>query len=332
MPTTITKSKPPANNNDREAILAKAAAMASTAANNNKRKRQVANVSLDAIPRVLQHHVNIINLGGCPRCNSTKAKLSPDSIGGTVQKYGCKNCKKVYHENTPRPPILLDGVQPPTDYQVLLSKDEQMFLGKGRLQQVATRTYAEITKREIHQDKLIFEQKKKVLQHQLKEKRRKIFQLLGLPFDDDDEEEEDDVSDDDNAPLMSLKGKKHDTLEEEVTDTVGGSETESKKNSAVSGDTTKGDKSPIDEATKAKSTSSNPFRDTILLLRCETHKLEHRVSLHQHHQAMIEGGEDEEVDITNDAVLRPRSKYQLASRIIQEGGDEVTIYEVGDTR
>jgi hypothetical protein len=74
MPTTITKSKPPANN-DREAILAKAAAMASTAANNNKRKRQVANISLDAIPGVLQHHVNIINLCGCPRCNSTQAKL-----------------------------------------------------------------------------------------------------------------------------------------------------------------------------------------------------------------------------------------------------------------
>lgn len=330
MPTTITnKSKPPANN-DREAILAKAAAMASTAANNNKRKRQVANISLDAIPGVLQHHVNIINLSGCPRCNSTQAKLwvSKNNTGGTVQKYGCKNCKKVYHENTPRPPIQ----HPPTDYQVL-SKDEEMFLGKGRLQKVATRTYAEITKREIHQDKLIFEQKKKVLQHQLKEKRRKIFQLLGLPFDDDDEEEEnDDDSDDDNAPLMSLKGKKHDTLEEEVTDTVGGNETESKKNSAVSGDTTKGDKSPIDEATKAKNTSSNPFRDTILLLRRETHKLEQRVSLHQQHQAMIEGGEDEEVDITNDAVLRPRSKYQLASRIVQEGGDEVTIYEVGGIR
>ena len=151
MPTITTKSKPSAN--DRDAILAKAAAVASAAAaNNNKRKRQSSSVikaSLDIIPGVVQHHVNVINIGGCPRCNCTQAKLAGKNSGDGIQKYGCKNCKKVYHENTPRPTsapiVVMDMAQSPTtdnNYQIL-SKDEQMYMGKERLQQVATRTYAE---------------------------------------------------------------------------------------------------------------------------------------------------------------------------------------------
>lgn len=158
------------------------------------------------------------------------------------------------------------------------------------------------------------------LQGQLREKRRNISKLLGIPLEEDFE----------NTDQTARIGNCGSNI------------------------------------TKGASQSKNPFRETILLLRHETPKLERAVTRllnhHRNHSSTspltimeVEGdianyldthqqmmAEDEELsstaDVVNDHLPKSASKcnesYKLASRIMQEGGEEIDIFEkcTGDDR
>mmetsp|Transcript_34445 Transcript_34445/g.56302 ORF Transcript_34445/g.56302 Transcript_34445/m.56302 type:complete len:300 (-) Transcript_34445:204-1103(-) len=256
---------------------------------------------LDAIPERIEDLLKVINIGGCPHCGSIEMKKygKVKLRGCLVQRYLCKACSKAFRELTEK------------------ADAHRTFEGRQKLQALFHYAYGELVKKEMTADELDFERKMTSLQDQLRAKRRNISKLLGIPLD------EDCVDNDQTARVDN-----------------GGS-----------------------NLTKGASQAKNPFRETILLLRHETPKLERAVTRmlihHRDHSSIspssimeVEGGitnhysdtqqqlmaEEEELDVVNDqppnSVSKCNESYKLASRIMQEGGEEIEIFEkcTGDDR
>ena len=280
---------------------------------------------LETIPSTLVDLQRIINMGGCPRCGHIDAGKCGKIKGGTVQKYRCKHCKCYYHE-CQNDYVRKEARLTPDVYQ------DHTLEGKQRVITLANHAYEQITKNEMNQDEKIFQQRIQVLYAQLVEKRRNVSKLLGIILPTVALGEEDN---NDNNNSLQLTNNNNSGID---------GETSEKKIDSTSNST---DSKEGGGEADTKSTSNNnnnnsvdPFRDAILLLRNETSKLEQRMfALQQRQDQMMKSGEeDEEVDILNDD-NPPRTPmllganggggatYQLASKIVQEGGEEITIYE-----
>ena len=279
---------------------------------------------LDTIPSTLVDLQRIINMGGCPRCGHIDAGKCGKIKGGTVQKYRCKHCKCYYHE-CQNDYVRKEARLTPDVYQ------DHTLEGKQRVITLANHAYEQITKNEMNQDEKIFQQRIQVLYAQLVEKRRNVSKLLGIILPtvavEEDNNDNDNSMQQTNNNNSGIDGetseKKIDSTSNSTDSKEGGGEADTKSTS-----------------NNSNNNSVDPFRDAILLLRNETSKLEQRMfALQQRQDQMMKSGEeDEEVDILNDD-NPPRTPmllganggggatYQLASKIVQEGGEEITIYE-----
>ena len=279
---------------------------------------------LDTIPSTLVDLQRIINMGGCPRCGHIDAGKCGKIKGGTVQKYRCKHCKCYYHE-CQDDLVRLYARLTPDIYQ------DHTLEGKQRVITLANHAYEQITKNEMNQDEKIFQQRIQVLYAQLVEKRRNVSKLLGIILPtvavEEDNNDNDNSMQQTNNNNSGIDGetseKKIDSTSNSTDSKEGGGEADTKSTS-----------------NNNNNNSVDPFRDAILLLRNETSKLEQRMfALQQRQDQMAKAGEEEEeVDILSDD-NPPRTPmllganggggatYQLASKIVQEGGEEITIYE-----
>lgn len=279
---------------------------------------------LETIPSTLVDLQRIINMGGCPRCGHIDAGKCGKIKGGTVQKYRCKHCKCYYHE-CQNDYVRKEARLTPDVYQ------DHTLEGKQRVITLANHAYEQITKNEMNQDEKIFQQRIQVLYAQLVEKRRNVSKLLGIILPtvavEEDNNDNDNSMQQTNNNNSGIDGetseKKIDSTSNSTDSKEGGGEADTKSTS-----------------NNNNNNSVDPFRDAILLLRNETSKLEQRMfALQQRQDQMAKAGEEEEeVDILNDD-NPPRTPmllganggggatYQLASKIVQEGGEEITIYE-----
>ena len=279
---------------------------------------------LETIPSTLVDLQRIINMGGCPRCGHIDAGKCGKIKGGTVQKYRCKHCKCYYHE-CQNDYVRKEARLTPDVYQ------DHTLEGKQRVITLANHAYEQITKNEMNQDEKIFQQRIQVLYAQLVEKRRNVSKLLGIILPtvavEEDNNDNDNSMQQTNNNNSGIDGetseKKIDSTSNSTDSKEGGGEADTKSTS-----------------NNNNNNSVDPFRDAILLLRNETSKLEQRMfALQQRQDQMAKAGEEEEeVDILTDD-NPPRTPmllganegggatYQLASKIVQEGGEEITIYE-----
>ena len=279
---------------------------------------------LETIPSTLVDLQRIINMGGCPRCGHIDAGKCGKIKGGTVQKYRCKHCKCYYHE-CQNDYVRKEARLTPDVYQ------DHTLEGKQRVITLANHAYEQITKNEMNQDEKIFQQRIQVLYNELVEKRRNVSKLLGIILPtvavEEDNNDNDNSMQQTNNNNSGIDGetseKKIDSTSNSTDSKEGGGEADTKSTS-----------------NNNNNNSVDPFRDAILLLRNETSKLEQRMfALQQRQDQMAKAGEEEEeVDILNDD-NPPRTPmllganggggatYQLASKIVQEGGEEITIYE-----
>ena len=275
---------------------------------------------LETIPSTLVDLQRIINMGGCPRCGHIDAGKCGKIKGGTVQKYRCKHCKCYYHE-CQNDYVRKEARLTPDVYQ------DHTLEGKQRVITLANHAYEQITKNEMNQDEKIFQQRIQVLYAQLVEKRRNVSKLLGIILPtvavEEDNNDNDNSMQQTNNNNSGIDGetseKKIDSTSNSTDSKEGGGEADTKSTS-----------------NNNNNNSVDPFRDAILLLRNETSKLEQRMfALQQRQDQMMKSGEeDEEVDILSDDNPPPPrvangggATYQLASKIVQEGGEEITIYE-----
>ena len=243
---------------------------------------------LDYIPSRIEDIVKLITLGGCPQCGCFECIKKGKVGGGSIQKYVCKECNKKFHESS------------------VISKNEGTYVdrtmeGKERVQALFQYGYGEAIQREMAEDKLNFQRRVQVLQEQLREKRRNISKLLDLHFLIDEDE------------------KDPSTISKHVQ--------EKKK------------------VGKIEQQHANPLRSTILLLRKEmAPKLEQTVArlLSERDKLRHEGlmqniilEEEQIIDVVTTAQATciasseggNNGRYELASRMLQDGGEEIEIFE-----
>ena len=292
----------------------------------NKTSQMLIMPPLETIPSTLVDLQRIINMGGCPRCGHIDAGKCGKIKGGTVQKYRCKHCKCYYHE-CQNDFVRKEARLTPDIYQ------DHTLEGKQRVLTLANHAYEQITKNEMNQDEKIFQQRIQVLNTQLVEKRRNVSKLLGMILPTIALGEED--NNDNNNNSMQLTNNNNNGIDGETSE----KKIDSTSNCTDSKEGGGGEADSKPNNNNNNNNSVDPFRDAILLLRNETSKLEQRMfALQQRQEQMAKAGEeDEEVDILNDdnPPRTPRlpgangngATYQLASKIVQEGGEEITIYE-----
>lgn len=180
------------------------------------------------------------------------------------------------------------------------------FESKRKMKRLFDHAHATLAKQEMAADELEFQRKMTFLRDQLIEKRKNISRLLGGASEEDCER---------NAPAPSIEN--------------GGS---------------------TNPSTEKGSQAENPYKEMILLLRDETPKLERAVDallMHQRNQSIVEGHgdstaflgtrqqkwavEEASVDVVSYDAPKIASEcnesFKLASRIIQEGGEEIEIFE-----
>lgn len=183
------------------------------------------------------------------------------------------------------------------------------FESKRKMKRLFDYAHAKLAKQEMAADEVEFQRRMTSLRNQLIEKRKNVSRLLGGTLEEDCER---------NAPAPTIENDRSTT-----------------------------------PSTENASRAKNSYRAMILLLREETPKLERAVDtllIHQRNQPIVEGHgdasaflgtrqqkwaeEEATVDVVSDDAPKIASEcnecFKLASRIIQEDGEEIKIFEKCD--
>ena len=255
---------------------------------------------LEKIPARIKELVNLIKIGGCTSCGCTECHRVQLR---SSKNYRCNECKWEF------------AISSKSKHRNKTYRD-RTFEGKQRLLALVKYANEEIVKREMEADRVEFEQQMVEMKMKLSTKRRNISKLLDIPLGVEDEE------------IVQPKKKKRGRSPKKEEEAKGGTDVQQVE---------------------------DPLKEMILLLRNETPQLEGSVSrlLHYYRNTPSvvnsndnagedatkaanessvdekqESKEDDPVDIVTDQPSRcNKAGYQLASRFIQDDGEEIEIYE-----
>ncbi|KAL3781037.1 hypothetical protein ACHAW5_004239 [Stephanodiscus triporus] len=310
---------------------------------------------LDAtVPSVVEDLAWIISVGGCPECGSTTDCARVGERTGSSSRsrspFLCSSCSTTFYAWDERLRVRRDVMRRRGGDCEDCDRDGRAYLGKRRLSSIARGAYREICRGEMVTDRDDFVREIRELRHKIRAERRKVFGLLELPLEEEagGEEEEYDDKDDgssrDGGTSVVVAGGARATTSPPPPPATTSTMTTTRDGE---GSTMMGE--------------GDPFGASILLIRRATLKLEMVVAnlllrcgdlssspspsksssvADERGTGASSSGEDEDdpssfVDVAYDrqsASVTPSSgggggEYRLASRIRQEGGEEIEIFE-----